>query len=215
MRLSDASFEKHDYAKFVKRKIKSVTLDLSLLEIMHDLGILIYYKRSKGLCVSLLFYPQFQYESSHQPSNHNVPNVSQLKQTITAFKRTLELTADRSREIERDTREQRNSQLWFAVRSHHITASIFGVTYHSAKEYFNSYGIEKEKSAIEEYITIQHNQGHKDLVVAFQRVYFNQDYWNTKLLPKLISFYDNCVAPELVSPIHPLRFPLTNHLCPD
>ena len=32
--------------------------------------------------------------------------------------------------------------------------------------------------------------------ISIQRVFFNQDYWTTKLLPKLVSFYDNCVIPE-------------------
>ena len=31
-----------------------------------------------------------------------------------------------------------------------------------------------------------------------------------KLLPKLNSFYDNCVAPELVSPVHILGLPIRN-----
>ena len=33
-------------------------------------------------------------------------------------------------------------------------------------------------------------------------------YWRDKLLLKLTSFYDNCVAPELVSPLHSLGLPM-------
>ena len=37
---------------------------------------------------------------------------------------------------------------------------------------------------------------------------FVSDYWEDTLLPKLVSLYDNCVAPETVSPIHTLGLPL-------
>ena len=33
---------------------------------------------------------------------------------------------------------------------------------------------------------------------------FDADFWNNELLPKLI---DNCLAPEIVSPIHVLSIP--------
>ena len=39
-------------------------------------------------------------------------------------------------------------------------------------------------------------------------VLFDSDYWENILLPKLVSFYDNCIAPEIVSPIHTLGLPL-------
>ena len=334
LRLSDASFEKHEYAKPVKRKIRPVEDFDPRPESFRNLAQsrvpdLLQKVKGEQLCISLLFDPQFQCEASHQPSDHNVPNLSQLKETISAFKKTLELTADKSREIERETREQRNSPLWFAVRSHRITASFFGsvlsrkcdtppdslvlriIQPKNISTPAIAYGIDKEKSAIEEYITYWHNQGHKDLVVtpsgviinpswsflgaspdgavydplniqqpygflevkcpysvknvtpteasshsgfcsrlnsigqlelkethqyyaqvqgqmaigermwcdfavftlkgiSIQRVFFNQDYWTTKLLPKLVSFYDNCVVPELVSPLHPLGLPIRN-----
>ena len=38
------------------------------------------------------------------------------------------------------------------------------------------------------------------LGISVERIYFDKAYWDT-LLPKLISFYDNCVAPKVVS--HP------------
>lgn len=43
---------------------------------------------------------------------------------------------------------------------------------------------------------------------AVQRVLFDSDYWKNALLPKLVSFYDNCIAPVIVSPIHTLGLPL-------
>ena len=43
-----------------------------------------------------------------------------------------------------------------------------------------------------------------------QHIPYDHDFWLNKLLPKLVSFYDNCVAPEIVSPLHPLGIPLRN-----
>ena len=42
--------------------------------------------------------------------------------------------------------------------------------------------------------------------ISVERIRYNQEYWKDKLLPKLTSFYDNCVAPELVSPYMYLEF---------
>ena len=39
----------------------------------------------------------------------------------------------------------------------------------------------------------------KDIHV--QRILFNKEYWNS-ILPKLVSFYDKCILPEIVSPLH-------------
>ena len=44
--------------------------------------------------------------------------------------------------------------------------------------------------------------------ISVERITFDNEYWTETLLPKLISFYDNCVGPEIVSPIHTLGLPL-------
>ena len=41
-----------------------------------------------------------------------------------------------------------------------------------------------------------------------QRIYFNNDFWKSELLPKLIHFYDNCLAPEIIHPMHVLGLPI-------
>ena len=46
--------------------------------------------------------------------------------------------------------------------------------------------------------------------LSVQRIPFDSSYWTDKLLPKLVSFYDNCVAPEIVSPVHSLGLPIRN-----
>ena len=332
MRLSDATFQKHEFSKPIKRKVQNVedfdprpenfrgSASSRLPKLLNQL-------KGEQLCISLLLDPQYQVKPSQQPSAHNIPDASQLKDTIAAFKKSLELTCDQTREIERSTRDQRNSPLWFNVRRHRITASFFGsvisrkpttppdslVIRIIQPKHFSTpatvYGIEKEECAIREYVTYQHNHGHPDLVVtasgviinplwsflgaspdgavydpvnsqepfgyleikcpysarnltpaeasahsgfcclltstgqlelkethqyyaqiqgqmalgerpwcdfvlftlkgiSVQRIRFNQTYWTTKVLPKLTSFYDNCVVPELVSPVHSLGLPI-------
>ena len=44
--------------------------------------------------------------------------------------------------------------------------------------------------------------------ISVERVPFNETSWNNKLLPKLIEFYDSCVLPERVSPVHALGLPV-------
>ena len=44
--------------------------------------------------------------------------------------------------------------------------------------------------------------------ISVQRIPFDKDFWNDRLLPKLLSFYDDCIAPELVSPVHSLGLPI-------
>ena len=43
---------------------------------------------------------------------------------------------------------------------------------------------------------------------SVERIYFNQQFWDTELLPKLTEFYDNCVGPEIVSPLYPIGLPV-------
>ncbi len=44
--------------------------------------------------------------------------------------------------------------------------------------------------------------------IYVERIAFNKNMWETDILPKLVSFYDNCVAPEIISPKHSLGFQL-------
>ena len=37
--------------------------------------------------------------------------------------------------------------------------------------------------------------------ISIERIYFDLDFWENKLLPKLTSFYDNCLAPEILHPM--------------
>ena len=40
--------------------------------------------------------------------------------------------------------------------------------------------------------------------IAVERITFDKLFWENELLPKLVDFFDNYVAPEIVSPIHVL-----------
>lgn len=63
-----------------------------------------------------------------QPSDYNLPADGELKRTLVLdlFKRSLEVTQDQARQMERDTRDQRMSSTWFAIRQYRLTASMFG-----------------------------------------------------------------------------------------
>ena len=70
----------------------------------------------EGLCISLLldsstqFWSNKEQEDSMTPS---LPGVDKIKKTVEEFKKCLAITEEKAREIERDTREQCNSRLWF------------------------------------------------------------------------------------------------------
>lgn len=38
--------------------------------------------------------------------------------------------------------------------------------------------------------------------ICVERIEYDAEFWEDKLLPKLINFYDNCFCPCIVSPIH-------------
>lgn len=46
--------------------------------------------------------------------------------------------------------------------------------------------------------------------ISVERIKFDADFWSNDLLPKLNSFFDNCLAPEIVSPMHVLGLPVRN-----
>ena len=46
--------------------------------------------------------------------------------------------------------------------------------------------------------------------ISIERVLFDEEYWKDTLLPKLEAFFDNCLGPEIVSPMHALGLPMHN-----
>ena len=55
-----------------------------------------------------------------------LPNVPNLKETILAFKASLNVTEDYIQAIKQSTLEQINSAKWFLARRYRLTSSLFG-----------------------------------------------------------------------------------------
>ena len=337
--MSEARFHKHEFGKPKKRQVKSVEdFDPRPPEFRgkaaENLPTLLDAVRGHGLCISLLLDPRLRYwtgadsaATCSSPSSANRPSLHSLKNTVVAFKESLAVSDEKIIEIERDTRDQRNSSLWFSVRQFRLTSSLFGTVLHRKantppdslvlcilqQKQFSSaateWGIQNEARAIMQYIDFQHAHGHFNLMVtqsgflinkkfpflgaspdgavydpssdqpfgfvevkcpfsyrnvtpeqastsrgfcsslstcgkqltlrrthgyyaqvqgqmaigerpwcdfivfttlgiSVERIKYESNYWDHTLLPKLISFYDNCVAPEIVSPIHVIGLPI-------
>ena len=44
--------------------------------------------------------------------------------------------------------------------------------------------------------------------IYMQRIYFDDNFWRDDLFPKLEHFYDNCLAPEILHPMHVIGLPI-------
>ena len=118
------------------------------------------------------------------PKGFQIPHIAKLKETISAFKQSLQVSEDKIREIELNTRDQRHTPLWYSARQYQLTASQFGrilsrksdtspdklVLQLIQRKSFSTpalnYGIESEPLAIKEYVKYQHSHGHPDLMVS-------------------------------------------------
>ena len=38
--------------------------------------------------------------------------------------------------------------------------------------------------------------------ISVERISFDELFWETKLLPKLVQYWECCIAPEIVAPVH-------------
>ncbi len=179
LKMSEATFQKHEYAKtekvfkpleeFDPRPPELRGLAASrLLPLLDTI-------RGEQLSISLLFNPICAHTSTEpqHPQSQNIPSATGLKATITAFKKDMELSPEQARKIERDTREQRMSSLWFPMRRFCITSSLFGdvlsrrhgtsslvlriIEPKSFSTTATRYGIENEERAVKEYIAHQHS----------------------------------------------------------
>lgn len=132
LHIAETIFEKHDYAKPTKRKVKLLeNFDPRPPEFRGDaasrLPEFLDKVRGEQLGISLLLDSHFCSSSVNpQATVHSIPNTQSLKETVRAFKSSLEVSPEKAREIEHNTRQQSSSQLWFDVRRFKITASLFG-----------------------------------------------------------------------------------------
>ena len=44
--------------------------------------------------------------------------------------------------------------------------------------------------------------------IHVERIKYNDSFWKEQLLPKLVSFFEKCIAPEIVAPQYPLGLPV-------
>ena len=92
--------------------------------------------KGEGLGVSVLkdkdtqIWQEDEGGSAVIPHSYNNPSRTELVERVRVFKESLVLTQDRIREVERSTREQSRSSLWFSVRRYRLTASMFGRILH-------------------------------------------------------------------------------------
>ena len=198
LQLSDAIFEKHDYQKPVKRKRRQIKdFDPRPEECRGNakqlLGKLLENVRGKSLCVSLLFDEQCC-QSSLLSSDTSIPSTPDIKDTVKAFKQSLQMSPTQLQHVEQSTREQRYSSEWFSVHRYSITASHFGEILHCRKDTppdrlvlsilmprkFSSpattWGIENESRVIQAYIEHKRSSDISELNVGPCGFFVCEDY---------------------------------------
>ena len=143
--------------------------------------------RGEGLCISLLLDPRRRHwieDSVSSTATPKQPPVCSLKATTLAFKESLKLSQEKIRKIERDTKDQQHSTLWFSVQRYRITGSLFGhvlcrqettspdslVLRILEQKQFSSaateWGLKHEPLAIQQYIDYQRACGNNHLMVS-------------------------------------------------
>ena len=188
LQLSDAIFEKHDYDRPIKRKRQQIKdFDPRPEEcrgnVKQLLGTLLENVSGESFGVSLLFDEQCC-QPNLLSSDTSVPSTPDIKETVQAFKQSLQMTPAQLRHVEQCTREQRYSSEWFSVRRYRITASHFGEILHRRRDTppdrlvlsilmprkFSSpattWGIENESRAIQAYIEHKQSCGISELTVG-------------------------------------------------
>ena len=198
MPMSSAVFQKHDHQKQHKQEVSHTedfdprplefkgiapSLPPELLDSVHG----------ESLGISVLFDKRYSHETL-PVTDASVPGTSLLKKTVAAFKDSLKLPASKLREIEQNTREQKQSPLWFSVRRYRITASRFGeilrrkhdtppdalvmsiLQPRSFTSVATDWGEQNEPLAIEAYTTYQQRQGHHGLTVGPCVFLLNEKY---------------------------------------
>ena len=81
--------------------------------------------KGRNLGVSLLLDPSTQVWTEETTETPTIVSTEQLLKSVAAFKESLKLPTAELRRIERETRDQSQSLLWFSVRKYRNTASFF------------------------------------------------------------------------------------------
>ena len=144
--------------------------------------------RWDGLCISLLLDAKVCPHDDAVPSSSltlTSTTLPSLEQTsVSAFKESLTISDEKIREVELNTREQRESSFWFQVRRHRITSSMFGQVLRRKEQtppdslvlqilqpkHFSTsatqWGVSNASQAWEQYIQYQRSNGKDGMVVA-------------------------------------------------
>ena len=136
LRMGDAVFEKHVLGRERKQNVVAVEefapcphkymgtvkgcLPTHLDKILGE-----------SLCISLLLDLKVQHWDNNltaapSTSAPSLPEQSSLFDTIAAFKDSPKLSEEKRREIEFNTRKQRESNQWYEVRRYRLTSPMFG-----------------------------------------------------------------------------------------
>ena len=190
-KFADISFEKHTYGRKKKHQWKPIkgfdprpnehrgTAPARMDKFLEAV-------KGQGLGVSLLFDndvrcsdPQpltSEYQSTH--------SRQELVEKVATFKESLRVSSDKVREIERNTREQHLSPLWYSARRFRLTASTFGRILHfqhstppdslvrsllQQKNFSTTaleWGKRHESTALSEYTKHHHSLGNCNIVVC-------------------------------------------------
>ena len=192
--MGDAVFEKHVHGRECKLKVVAVEdFDPRPQKyrgtVKERVPVLLDKIRGEALCISLLLDPKARHWDNSLTATPSIsipslPKPSSLADTIAVFKDSLKLSVEKLREIEFNTRKQRQSNQWFEVRRYCPTSSLFGhilrrrsdtppdslvLRILQPKQFSTpatSWGITHEPLAITKYTEYQHEQGHDGLIVA-------------------------------------------------
>lgn len=195
MKVSDAVFRKHVYGRQVKHTLQPLsdfdprpteyhgTAPQLLKEFLLKV-------KGKGLGVSLIHdkevrvWREADIQGPSATAHAEIPSKTELAERVSSFKKSLSLTSEQIRELERNTKEQHESSLWFSARRYRLTASIFGRIYQMlptthpdslVKQLLQSnqfstkateWGKKNEPVALEKYKDHQMKSGHNDLIIS-------------------------------------------------
>ena len=190
MKISETQFEKHVYGKEKKKQPELLeefdprppefkgTATANLTTFLDN-------TKGRNLGVSLLLDPSTRVWMENSEADKmeppSIPSDEQLLLHVAAFKQSLKLPTSKIREIERETRDQAQSPLWFSVRKYRITASFFGEIFsrlpHTAphhlvlriidpKPFATEWGRVHESVALEQYIRYHKDLGNVGLVAS-------------------------------------------------
>ena len=194
MQISEVNFEKHVYGRTSKKVMKTLeefdprpekyrgTAKENLKPLLESV-------RDQGLCISLLLDPKTHcwnegVTSLPSTSTPQLLSISSLQRAVTEFLKSLEVSEDEARLIERKTVGQRDSPFWFFMRKYRITASKFGevmrlkdgtrpdnlVLRIIQDKHFTSvateWGTKNEPMAVKKYQEHCLSNGHTDLTVC-------------------------------------------------